>query len=75
MERLKKQKSIAKIFVMYIATFCIVTILQIIIILFLFIMGLRSGVILPANYYEQIVEKNRNQIMVTDEVSEFIPEE
>ncbi len=75
MERLKKQKSIAKIFAMYIATFCIVTILQIIIILFLFIMGLRSGVILPANYYEQIVEKNRNQIMVTDEVSEFIPEE
>lgn len=31
--------------------------------------------ILPANYYEQMVEKNRNNIMVTDEVSEFIPKE
>lgn len=75
MERVKKQKSIAKIFAMYIATFCIVTILQIIVISFLFINGLRSGVILPANYYEQIVETNRADIMAKDEITEFIPKE
>ena len=75
MERIKKQKSIAKIFATYIATFCIITVLQIIIISFLFIIGLKNGMILPANYYEQMVEKNRNNIMVTDEVSEFIPKE
>ncbi|KAI3344349.1 HAMP domain-containing histidine kinase [Clostridium botulinum] len=75
MERIKKQKSIAKIFAMYIATFCIITVLQIIIISFLFIIGLKNGMILPANYYEQMVEKNKNQIMVAEEVSEFIPEE
>ncbi|WP_252250713.1 HAMP domain-containing sensor histidine kinase [Clostridium sp. ZBS13] len=75
MERVKKQKSIAKIFATYIATFCIITVLQIIIISFLFIIGLKNGMILPANYYEQMVEKNRNNIMVTDEVSEFIPKE
>ncbi|NFR87413.1 HAMP domain-containing sensor histidine kinase [Clostridium sp. ZS2] len=75
MERVKKQKSIAKIFATYIATFCIITVLQIIIIAFLFIIGLKNGMILPANYYEQMVEKNRNNIMVTDEVSEFIPKE
>ncbi|MBN1035720.1 sensor histidine kinase [Clostridium botulinum] len=75
MERVKKQKSIAKIFAMYIATFCIITVLQIIIISFLFIIGLKNGMILPANYYEQMVEKNKNQIMVAEEVSEFIPEE
>nr|WP_207757823.1 HAMP domain-containing sensor histidine kinase [Clostridium botulinum] len=60
---------------MYIATFCIITVLQIIIISFLFIIGLKNGMILPANYYEQMVEKNKNQIMVAEEVSEFIPEE
>ncbi|NFO88909.1 HAMP domain-containing histidine kinase [Clostridium botulinum] len=75
MERVRKQKSIAKIFATYIATFCIITVLQIIIISFLFIIGLKNGMILPANYYEQMVEKNRNNIMVTDEVSEFIPKE
>ncbi|WP_252243086.1 MULTISPECIES: HAMP domain-containing sensor histidine kinase [unclassified Clostridium] len=75
MEIVKKQKSIAKIFAMYIATFCIITVLQIIIISFLFIIGLRNGIILPANYYEQRIEKHRDEIATVDKIAEFIPKE
>lgn len=61
MERVKKQKSISKIFAIYIMFFCIATILLAIFDFILFQIGLDSGFILPANYYEQKIEKQREE--------------
>jgi Signal transduction histidine kinase len=77
MERVKKQKSISKIFAIYIMFFCIVTILLAIFDFILFQIGLNSGFILPANYYEQKIEKQREEIAKVEgvKVKDFIPDE
>ncbi|OCB00659.1 HAMP domain-containing sensor histidine kinase [Clostridium beijerinckii] len=77
MERVKKQKSISKIFAIYIMFFCIATILLAIFDFILFQIGLDSGFILPANYYEQKIEKQREEIAKAEgvKVKDFIPDE
>ncbi|NRX26421.1 hypothetical protein DFM89_002013 [Clostridium beijerinckii] len=61
MERVKKQKSISRIFAIYILFFCIATILLAVFDFILFEIGLDSGFILPANYYEQKIEKTERR--------------
>lgn len=75
MERIKKERSISKIFAMYIVSFCIVSIILALADLIIFQLGLNSGIILPANYYEQKIEKNREELGKVEEVKELIPKE
>lgn len=75
MERVKKQKSISKIFAMYIVAFCIAAIILVLFYSALFIIGLQTGYILPANYYEQKIEKQRKTIEQTEDVKDLIPQE
>lgn len=75
MERIKKQKSISKIFAIYVVLFCIVTIIVGVINLSLFMIGLNKGFILPANYYERRIENQRSEIAKAKDVKKLIPEE
>jgi len=73
MESIKRTKSISKIFALYILTFCIVAILQAIIISFLFLIGIEGGIILPANYYENEIENNRESIIDAEYIQPLVP--
>ena len=75
MEVMKKQKSISKIFASYIVIFCIIAVILMIFDLGLFAIGFSSGVILPANYYEQQIEQHRNDIAQAEDVKSLIPKE
>ncbi|MCG4580995.1 ATP-binding protein [Clostridium cochlearium] len=75
MERIKKQKSISKIFAIYVVLFCMVTIIVGVINLSLFVIGLNKGFILPANYYERKIENQRNEIAKAKDVKKLIPQE
>lgn len=75
MERVKKEKSISKIFAMYIVYFCIITIIVTVAHFILFQIGLNSGFILPANYYEQKIEKQRDEIAKAEDVKDMIPKD
>lgn len=75
MEVVKKQKSISKIFANYIAYFCIVAVILGLLDLLLFGVAAEKGLILPANYYEQLIEKHRNDIAQAEDVNMIIPEE
>ncbi|EDS78550.1 subtilin biosynthesis sensor protein SpaK [Clostridium botulinum C str. Eklund] len=75
MERIKRQKSISKIFAIYVVLFCTVTIIVAIISLRLCIIGLNKGFILPANYYERKIENQRSEIAKAKNVKKLIPEE
>ncbi|KEH90527.1 lantibiotic biosynthesis protein [Clostridium novyi A str. BKT29909] len=75
MERIKRQKSISKIFAIYVVLFCTVTIIVAIISLRLCIIGLNKGFILPANYYERKIESQRSEIAKAKDVKKLIPEE
>lgn len=75
MERIKKEKSISKIFARYIVSFCIVNVLIIVIFISLFAIAFNAGVLLPANYYEQRIEKNRNKISKAEYAKDLIPKE
>ena len=74
MERIRKEKSISKIFTKYVLFFCIVTLLMAGTGLFLFSIGINSNLILPANYYERNIEINRDKIAEAHDVSDLIPE-
>lgn len=75
MEVVKQQKSISKIFAKYIACFCIVAVILGLLDLLLFGVLAESGFILPANYYEQLIEKHRNEIAQAKDVNMIIPKE
>ncbi|CAG7839436.1 Adaptive-response sensory-kinase SasA [Clostridium haemolyticum] len=75
MERIKGEKSISKIFAIYVVLFCTVTIIVAIISLRLCIIGLNKGFILPANYYERKIENRRSEIAKAKDVKKLIPEE
>lgn len=68
-------KSISKIFAKYIFVFCIVIILCAGAEFLLFASGINKGIILPANYYEQKIEKNRDKISEAEYVNDLIPQE
>jgi len=74
-ERIKGEKSISKIFAIYVVLFCTVTIIVAIISLRLCIIGLNKGFILPANYYERKIENRRSEIAKAKDVKKLIPEE
>ncbi|MDO5517869.1 MAG: HAMP domain-containing sensor histidine kinase [Clostridium sp.] len=76
MGRLKKEKSISKLFRSYIIMFVLLVSAEFIVISLSFILGMYTGSIRPANYYEQIIEKNRTEIACADisEVKDLIPE-
>lgn len=75
MEGIKKEKSISKIFAKYIVNFCIVNVLLIVIVISLYTIAFNTGVLLPANYYEQKIEKNRDKISKAESVKDLIPKE
>lgn len=75
MEVVKQQKSISKIFAKYIACFCIVAVILGVLDLLLFGVAAESGFILPANYYEQLIEKHRNEIAQAEDINVIIPKE
>lgn len=75
MERVKKQRSISKIFAMYIVYFCIATFLLMAVGLIFFQVGLNKGFILPANYYEQKIENERYKIAKAENVKALIPKD
>ena len=68
-------KSISKIFAKYIFVFCIVISLCAGAEFLLFASGINKGIILPANYYEQKIEKNRDKISEAEYVNDLIPQE
>lgn len=74
MERVKKQKSISKIFAVYIIFFCIAVIILVASVLVFLQISVQRGLILPANYYEQKIEGNRDDIAKAEDVKEFIPQ-
>lgn len=75
MEGIKKQKSISKIFAIYVVVFCITSIIPVLLYMGIFVIGLRSGIILPANYYEKTIEKYREDISKAKDVQKIIPKE
>ncbi|BCZ48761.1 two-component sensor histidine kinase [Clostridium gelidum] len=75
MEGVKRQKSISKIFAMYIIIFCIVAAIIVVFDSILFLVAADSGLILPANYYEQQIEKHRDDIASVEDISAIIPKE
>lgn len=75
MESIKRQKSISKIFAMYIIIFCIASGIIVVFDSVLFLVAADSGFILPANYYEQQIEKHRDDIASAEDVSTIIPKE
>lgn len=75
MERVNNQKSISKIFAIYIIYFCIAAVLLLVFNLAIFAIGFQTGYILPANYYEQKIEKQRKTIERTEDVKDLIPQE
>ena len=75
MEVIKREKSISKIFAIYIIIFCIVVAILIVSDSALFLVAADRGFILPANYYEQQIEKYRDDIAKAQDVSKIIPKE
>lgn len=75
MEIIRNEKSISKIFALYIIIFCIVTVIMAAADVLIFIFAADKGFILPANYYEQQIEKQRDEIAKAEDVSIFIPKE
>ncbi|KEI04180.1 sensor histidine kinase [Clostridium botulinum] len=75
MERIRKQKSISKIFAIYVILFCIVALILGVASIRLFLSSFDSGVILPANYYEKKIEKQRSKIEKVKDVENLIPKE
>ncbi|MFD0769683.1 sensor histidine kinase [Bacillus sp. CGMCC 1.60114] len=63
MEKVKKQINLRKIFIRYIIAFSIGTIALVTFHLSLFSIGVNTGVILPANYYEKQIESQRDDIV------------
>lgn len=63
MEKVKKQVNLRKIFIRYIFAFSIGTIALVAFLVILFNIGINTGVILPANYYEKQIESQRDAIV------------
>ena len=76
MGRLKKEKSLSRIFRSYIVMFILLVAAEFIVISISIMLGIYTEIIRPANYYEQIIEKNRTEIAVADinSVQNLIPE-
>ena len=70
-----KEKSVSKIFAGYIFLFCITAVLILALEGILFLKAVNKGTILSANYYEQKIETNRDEIEKAQSVEEFIPKE
>lgn len=73
MERIKKQKSISRIFAHYIICFCLTTIVLVISSCFLFLAFIHIGIIVPANYYQKYIEQKTDEIVKTKDVKSLIP--
>ncbi|MGE7875450.1 sensor histidine kinase [Bacillus paramycoides] len=67
MEKVKKQINLRKIFIRYIFVFSIGTIALVIFHLSLFSIGVNTGMILPANYYEKQIESQRDAIVKAEQ--------
>ena len=76
MGRLKKEKSISNVFRFYIGIFILFISGEFLFLNVLFLLGIQTKFIMPANYYEQIIEKNRCEIESVDlnAISKLIPE-
>lgn len=76
MGRLKKEKKLSNIFRFYIGIFILLVLSGFLFLNAIFFLGIQAEFIMPANYYEQIIEKNRREIesVSTDSISNLIPE-
>lgn len=76
MGRLNRKKSISEVFRFYIIIFILLVTVQVVGLVIFFQVGMNTGLIKPANYYEQIIEINRNEIESADvdDVQNYIPE-
>lgn len=75
MERIKGQKSIERVFAIYIVCFCISTILLAAAAFVSFGYMIQYGIILRADYYEKYIEQRRSIIAEAEEVKTIIPDE
>lgn len=77
MGRLKKEKSLSRIFRFYIVIFILLVIIEFLLLNFSFMVGIYTDLIRPANYYEQIIEKNRTEIEVAgiNNIQSLIPDQ
>ncbi|AXY10830.1 sensor histidine kinase [Bacillus thuringiensis LM1212] len=67
MEKVKKQVNLSKILIQYIFAFSIWTIALVTFFMILFQVGVNAEVILPANYYEQQIESQRDTIVKAEQ--------
>ncbi|PFE26121.1 two-component sensor histidine kinase [Bacillus anthracis] len=67
MEKVKKQVNLSKILIQYIFAFSIGTIALVTFFMILFQVGVNAEVILPANYYEQQIESQRDTIVKAEQ--------
>lgn len=76
MGRLKKEKSISKVFRFYIIIFFVLTVIQVLVFNTLFQIGINAGAVVPANYSEKIIERNASEIAIIniEQVQNLIPE-
>lgn len=65
-----KRKSFTGLFLQYIAFFCVSTLALLFFVFFVFERMIGAGMILPANYAEVQIEKNRERLSRADAVSE-----
>lgn len=67
MDKVKKQVNLSKILIQYIFAFSIGTIALVTFFMILFQVGVNAEVILPANYYEQQIESQRDTIVKAEQ--------
>lgn len=74
MARLKNQVKASNLFIKYIITFCIETIVILFTCLMIFILLAFKGFFYPANYYEKYIQSHISEIKTAEKVKDFIPE-
>lgn len=62
----KKEVTLYNIFIRYLVIFCVLTFLSILLPLFLLVAGINTGLLLPANYAQNNIEKIKNELSNAD---------
>jgi signal transduction histidine kinase len=75
MDRLKNQVKASNLFIKYIILFCAETIVIMIMCLMIFSVLLSSGIIYPADYYENYIKNHKIEIETVDNVQEILPKD
>jgi signal transduction histidine kinase len=73
-ENIKHKITLRKLFRTYIFIFCILTIGILLAFIILFAIAVNTGIILPANFYQNEIERQSQAIASAEAVENFIPE-